>query len=111
MFDLIGFFSFFNIFKIDLVYVSIDHEGVDSMKGILGLFSTFVSKQIFGAVLGVLAIIAFVYYAMKKDYQQLSDQHLIGKIAHKFGNLPAKLCLLLLLALLIVCAWMLLFNK
>lgn len=91
-----------------LVYLQ---KGGDRMKSILRFFSTLVSEQIFGAVLGVLAIIAFVYYALKKDYQDLSDHHMIGKIAHKFGNLPAKLLLLLLLGLLIACSVMLVFGK
>ena len=52
-----------------------------------------------------------LYYALKKDYQDLSDHHMIGKIAHKFGNLPAKLLLLLLLGLLIACSVMLVFGK
>lgn len=91
-----------------LVYLQ---KGEDRMKSILHFFSALVSEQIFGAVLGVLAIIAFVYYALKKDYQDLSDHHMIGKIAHKFGNLPAKLSLLLLLGLLIACSVMLVFGK
>ena len=56
-------------------------------------------------------IVAVLDYALKKDYQDLSDHHMIGKIAHKFGNLPAKLSLLLLLGLLIACSVMLVFGK
>lgn len=81
------------------------------MKAILRKFSGLVGEQIFGAIFLVLSIIGFVYFALKKDYQDLDDNHIVGKIAHKFGNVPAKIFMLLLMGLLMYACIMLVFNK
>lgn len=81
------------------------------MKSLLRNFSELVGEQIFGAIFCVLSIIGFVYFALKKDYQSYGNQHLIGKIAHKFGNIPAKIFTLILMGLMIYASAMLVLGK
>lgn len=81
------------------------------MKSILKNFSGLVGEQIFGAIFLVLSILGFMYFAFKKDYQDFNDNHIVGKLAHKFGNIPAKIFMLFLMILSIYACMMLILNK